>query len=318
MTVEVMVLVLLPIRKKSLSDIGTCLPISAVPKVPDQSPRVGDLISTTTPGMALAFITSGSCCCSVMPHSRAPGASRRWMRGRRGWRFRWFPRHRWWVRPVLRRNSPRRRSTRRPQQPRPLNCSSCTASSCTAPSFPDSVRSCPQASAAGVVAVPCHADPLHMIARVRRAGSCSERPNLWAGSAAGPPSAVHTAGGMGEGQRKVAGGQVRHGSGRNRRLRRGGDIPQRERHRTRRRAAAAEPPARRSPAPWGTGCGSGSRWAGSWPRAARRARPAWPFAARSRGPATGIVSIEPARVVVQRAGVDLRGRPHLHHLAPGT
>jgi hypothetical protein len=58
-TVEVIVLVLLPMRKRSLRDIGTCLPITAVPKVADQLPWSGDLISTTVPGTALYFIAVG-------------------------------------------------------------------------------------------------------------------------------------------------------------------------------------------------------------------------------------------------------------------
>ena len=64
-TVDVIVLVLLPIRKWSVIDIGTSLPSSPVPNVADQSPCSCDRMSTTTPGMALAFITSGIASSSV-------------------------------------------------------------------------------------------------------------------------------------------------------------------------------------------------------------------------------------------------------------
>jgi hypothetical protein len=57
MTVDVMVLVLLPIRKWSSTDIGSSAPSVPVPKVPVQSPWSGEATNTTAPGMTLFFIT---------------------------------------------------------------------------------------------------------------------------------------------------------------------------------------------------------------------------------------------------------------------
>ena len=57
MTVDVMVLVLLPMRTESAMDSGTVLPISPVPSVARQSPLSRDLMSTIAPGITLAFIT---------------------------------------------------------------------------------------------------------------------------------------------------------------------------------------------------------------------------------------------------------------------
>ncbi len=57
MTVDVIVLVLLPTRKESSTEIGLSLPIVPVPNVSVQSPSLGDLIITTAPGITLLFIT---------------------------------------------------------------------------------------------------------------------------------------------------------------------------------------------------------------------------------------------------------------------
>src|SRR5205823_5749833 len=63
-TVDVIVLVLLPMRKLSSIDIGTFLPISLVPKVADQSPWSRDRIRMIAPGITLSFMTWGILVCN--------------------------------------------------------------------------------------------------------------------------------------------------------------------------------------------------------------------------------------------------------------
>ena len=72
MTVDVIVLVLLPMRKWSSIDIGTSLPSSAVPNVADHSPWSFDLMRITTPGMALAAMTFGISSCSTFAYAGRP------------------------------------------------------------------------------------------------------------------------------------------------------------------------------------------------------------------------------------------------------
>src|SRR4051794_283503 len=64
MTVDVIVLVLLPTRTWSATDIGTARPIAAVPNVAVHSSGP-DPISSTTPGMAWSAINRGTCSCSA-------------------------------------------------------------------------------------------------------------------------------------------------------------------------------------------------------------------------------------------------------------
>src|SRR6478672_4589527 len=56
MTVDVMVLVLLPIRKWSPACIGSSVPQVRVPNVPVHSPWSLDEMSTTAPGITFSFI----------------------------------------------------------------------------------------------------------------------------------------------------------------------------------------------------------------------------------------------------------------------
>ncbi len=56
MAVTVIVFVLLPIRTWSSAEIGSSVSRVDVPKVPVQSPRSGELICITAPGMALSRI----------------------------------------------------------------------------------------------------------------------------------------------------------------------------------------------------------------------------------------------------------------------
>ena len=65
MTVEVMVLVMLPARMWSFRVNGSSRPIVPVPKVPVQSPWVGEEIRRTAPGITLAAIAAGIFSCTA-------------------------------------------------------------------------------------------------------------------------------------------------------------------------------------------------------------------------------------------------------------
>src|SRR3954453_6378699 len=75
MTVEVMVLVILPTRKWSSTVGGSFWPIVAVPKVPVHAPCDGEEIRRTAPGITLAVIAAVIFSCTTAAYAGSLGAA---------------------------------------------------------------------------------------------------------------------------------------------------------------------------------------------------------------------------------------------------